>query len=61
MLGWVGMLINKSWLDRQRYVQPSERRARCGPEAVREAGCRLIGGVLQVRRDGTPTGCDVEV
>uniref|UniRef100_A0A3P9B472 Kinesin-like protein n=1 Tax=Maylandia zebra TaxID=106582 RepID=A0A3P9B472_9CICH len=47
MLGWVGMLINKSWLDRQRYVQPSERRARCGPEAVREGGCRLIGGVLQ--------------
>lgn len=57
MLGWVGTLLNKSWLDRQRYVQPSERRARCGAEAVREGGCRLIGGVLQVR----PTGCDVEV
>ncbi|XP_044060019.1 kinesin-like protein KIFC3 isoform X5 [Siniperca chuatsi] len=28
MLGWVGTLINKSWLDRQRYARPSERQPR---------------------------------
>ena len=31
MLGWVGTLINKSWLDRQRGVHPAERKTRCGP------------------------------
>ncbi|GLD50930.1 kinesin-like protein KIFC3 isoform X8 [Lates japonicus] len=30
MLGWVGSLINKGWLDRERYVPPSERKLRCG-------------------------------
>ncbi|XP_070761460.1 kinesin-like protein KIFC3 [Enoplosus armatus] len=29
MLGWVGTLINKSWLDRERHGRPSERRPRC--------------------------------
>ncbi|KAM7405603.1 hypothetical protein PAMP_000038 [Pampus punctatissimus] len=29
MLGWVGTLIN-SWSDRERFVHPAERRARCG-------------------------------
>ncbi|XP_070816475.1 kinesin-like protein KIFC3 isoform X5 [Chaetodon trifascialis] len=30
MLGWVGTLINKSWLDGRSCVRPSERRPRCG-------------------------------
>ncbi|XP_030270396.1 kinesin-like protein KIFC3 isoform X5 [Sparus aurata] len=30
MLGWVGALINKSWLDRERHVHLSERKPPCG-------------------------------
>ncbi|KAG7239568.1 hypothetical protein INR49_028719 [Caranx melampygus] len=30
MLGWVGALINKSWLDRERLGPPPERKPRCG-------------------------------
>ncbi|KAE8297822.1 Kinesin-like protein KIFC3 [Larimichthys crocea] len=30
MLGWVGTLINKGWLDRDRYVHLSERKPFCG-------------------------------
>jgi len=45
MLGWVGALINKSWLDRERQGPPSERKPRCGRGQVRKEGhrCRLIG------------------
>ncbi len=44
MLGWVGTLINKSWLDRERYVHPSERRPRCEHGRVRKEGIKEGAG-----------------
>lgn len=61
MLGWVGTLINKGWLDRDRYVHLLERQPPCGrgrvrkeEEGLKEAqvhlrGCRLIGGIEDLR------------
>ena len=30
MLCWVGTLLNKSLLERERYAPPTERKPRCG-------------------------------
>ncbi|TDH17512.1 hypothetical protein EPR50_G00009820 [Perca flavescens] len=47
MLGWVGTLINKSWLDREWLGHPSERKPRRGPgQPVQRSSALLSPAVM---------------